>query len=453
MREADTIQVLGRGTSVDFTIDDSVPFEIAERRLRDYLEVCRGLYSSGTVSVNVGRRILAPDQLSAIKEILDSETGLTVTRYWCAPETLQQAFYSPAYGGALAQRGSPSYGHVDYDAGLTQPGAGPEAEEFFRQGPANGVPEGRQLALDFADLQPPATTSGHGMGEPQPEAYAAASGGPGEMTQNSGALDYREDSEEAGEAGATHPPLTVAEGKGVESPAFDPWDDRSLADQGDATGAAENEPGAPESPDSESSGVEFPVGEPAVYASPEEEESAQVVDEWKMQPGWNGGDVLAGDLHLKNSPETGMDDEPELEPGQDAVPQDGRRGNQALIIKNTCRSGEVIRYQGDVVVFGDVNPGAVIIADGDIVVLGSLRGLAQAGADDDPKATILALNLETQRLQIGQHVGEAPRDAKRARSGNRAAAPQIAYLRRGSVFVAPFTRRREEYQGGVLYEG
>ena len=72
MQEADTIQVLGRGTSVDFTIDDSVPFEIAERSLREYLEVCRGLYSSGTVSVNVGRRILVPDQLSAIKNILDS---------------------------------------------------------------------------------------------------------------------------------------------------------------------------------------------------------------------------------------------------------------------------------------------------------------------------------------------------------------------------------------------
>jgi hypothetical protein len=77
MQEAETIQVLGRGTNVDFTIDDDVPFEIAERSLREYLEVCRGLYSSGTVSVNVGRRILVPDQLTAIKEILDQETGLT----------------------------------------------------------------------------------------------------------------------------------------------------------------------------------------------------------------------------------------------------------------------------------------------------------------------------------------------------------------------------------------
>ena len=133
--------------------------------------------------------------------------------------------------------------------------------------------------------------------------------------------------------------------------------------------------------------------------------------------------------------------------------QEARRGNEALIIKHTCRSGEVIRYPGDVVVFGDVNPGAVIIADGDIIVLGTLRGMAQAGAGDDPKATILALNLETQRLQIGQHAGEAPKESKRHRNGNRNPGPQIAYLRRGSVFVAPFARRREEYQGGILYEG
>ena len=50
------------------------------------------------------------------------------------------------------------------------------------------------------------------------------------------------------------------------------------------------------------------------------------------------------------------------------------RGSEALIVKNTCRSGEVIRYAGDVVVFGDVNPGAEIIAGGDIVVLGRLAG-------------------------------------------------------------------------------
>ena len=129
------------------------------------------------------------------------------------------------------------------------------------------------------------------------------------------------------------------------------------------------------------------------------------------------------------------------------------RGSEALIIKNTCRSGEVIRYPGDVVVFGDVNPGAEIVAAGDIVVLGALRGMAHAGADGNLKATILALNLESHRLQIGSCVGERPRGARKGRGGAKGVNPQIAYLRRRSIFVAPFERRCEDYQGGVPYEG
>ena len=128
------------------------------------------------------------------------------------------------------------------------------------------------------------------------------------------------------------------------------------------------------------------------------------------------------------------------------------RGSEALIIKTTCRSGEVIRYPGDVVVLADVNPGAEIIAGGDIVVLGALRGMAHAGAGGNLKSTIFAMNLESYRLQIGPHIGEAPREVRRAKSPP-SAAPKIAYLRRRSIFVAPFVRRYEEYQGGILYEG
>ena len=122
-----------------------------------------------------------------------------------------------------------------------------------------------------------------------------------------------------------------------------------------------------------------------------------------------------------------------------------------MIVKTTCRSGEVIRYPGDVVALADVNPGAEIIADGDIVVFGALRGLAHAGAAGDLKATIIALNLESHRVQIGPHIGEAPARVRRSKSPRRT--PQVAYVRRRSVFVAPFTRRQEEYQGGILYEG
>jgi len=127
------------------------------------------------------------------------------------------------------------------------------------------------------------------------------------------------------------------------------------------------------------------------------------------------------------------------------------RGNEALLIKTHCRSGEVIRYPGDVVVMADVNPGSEIIADGDILVFGSLRGFAHAGASGDIQATIIAQNFETPRLQIGPHVGVDPKPRKRSRSSS--ANARIAYVRRRSVYVAPYTGRFGEYSGGTLYDG
>ena len=104
------------------------------------------------------------------------------------------------------------------------------------------------------------------------------------------------------------------------------------------------------------------------------------------------------------------------------------RGNEALLIKTNCRSGEVIRYAGDVVVMADVNPGGEIIADGDILVFGNLRGFAHAGASGDIQATIIALNLDTHRLQIGPYTGVDPKNKKQSKSNK--SNPKIAYVRR-----------------------
>jgi septum site-determining protein MinC len=132
------------------------------------------------------------------------------------------------------------------------------------------------------------------------------------------------------------------------------------------------------------------------------------------------------------------------------------RGNEALLIKTHCRSGEVIRYPGDVVVMADVNPGSEIIADGDILVFGSLRGFAHAGAGGDIQATIIAQHFETPRLQIGPYVGVDPKPRKRSRSNSSnpsSSNPRMAYVRRRSVYVAPYTGRFGEYSGGTLYDG
>ncbi len=371
MPETETIQVLGRGTNVDFSIDDSVPFHVAERSLRDYLSSCRGLYSRGTVTVNVGSRILAPDQMATIKGILGQETGLTVTRYWCPPEVLSKALAGPECRRALP---SPSV-KTDYGqaAGHGELSTGPEDDrqhgniEEVAAEPTSSTdsvvaesPVEKQLAMAFPDLD--------------------------------GGLPVNKVEMPATKETPVQEEMTVT----VET-------------TGEAADGTEQEPVPGEGQGNEPEAAVVPAD-----AVEDEEAGAEAVHEvFQSLPG---------------------------------------RGSEALIIKNTCRSGEVVRYPGDVVVFGDVNPGAEIVAAGDIMVLGALRGMAHAGADGNLKATIFALNLESHRLQIGPHVGERPRGARKGKGG-RPANPQIAYLRRRSIFVAPFERRSEEYHGGVPYEG
>ncbi|HCH65767.1 MAG: hypothetical protein CL927_19290 [Deltaproteobacteria bacterium] len=72
---------------------------------------------------------------------------------------------------------------------------------------------------------------------------------------------------------------------------------------------------------------------------------------------------------------------------------DGDR--RVLALRRTIRSGKIVRFAGDVVVFGDINPGGQVIADGDIVVLGRLRGLAHAGRRGDGEAIVVGLDMQS----------------------------------------------------------
>ncbi len=409
MPETATIQVLGRGTNVDFTIDDTVPYETAARNLRAYLSECRGLYSKGTVSVNVGRRILEAEQLSGIKRILDKESGLTVSRYWCAPEILEDALIHNGEAGTF----------------LPTPGDHSPVEDL----------------LPVSDLPAPAV-------EPQEVESPAAAVAVAPATAEP----------------VSSEPVPVAEqpeqleGQQLALAIFQP--ENALSQTGPAEDApAENAPFAinPENAAPEPGEVkpatpeEIPDGDSTVSQPP-----VSAVEETNSEP--VPADGLAATTQDTTEeepapPESGTDADstpPYPIAGDRAIGP--YRGSEALIIKTTCRSGEVIRYPGDVVVLADVNPGAEIIAGGDIVVLGALRGMAHAGAGGNLKSTIFAMNLESYRLQIGPHIGEAPREVRRAKSPP-SAAPKIAYLRRRSIFVAPFVRRYEEYQGGILYEG
>jgi len=113
--------------------------------------------------------------------------------------------------------------------------------------------------------------------------------------------------------------------------------------------------------------------------------------------------------------------------------QPGDPGRRTLSVQRTLRSGASIRFDGDVVLFGDVNPGAQIVAAGNIVVLGAMKGVAHAGATGAEDAFILGFEMRPTQIRIGRRIAIPP-----ARGELRASEPEIAHVVDGEIVIEPY---------------
>ena len=93
----------------------------------------------------------------------------------------------------------------------------------------------------------------------------------------------------------------------------------------------------------------------------------------------------------------------------------------ALFLSKTLRSGTRIEYPGNVVIFGDVNPGAEVIAEGNVIVWGRVRGVIHAGAKGNRQAVICALDLSATQLRIADEISALLKPQKNPR-------PEIASI-------------------------
>ncbi len=107
------------------------------------------------------------------------------------------------------------------------------------------------------------------------------------------------------------------------------------------------------------------------------------------------------------------------------------RRHPTLMIRRTLRSGQRVRFYGNVVVLGDVNPGAEITAGGDIIVMGWLRGLAHAGAEGDDRAVVSAFRLNPTQLRIANVIGRAPDQGEAVLPD----IPEVAEVRDGRLVI------------------
>ena len=119
------------------------------------------------------------------------------------------------------------------------------------------------------------------------------------------------------------------------------------------------------------------------------------------------------------------------------LPFDNVHKGEALIVRATLRSGQLIQYKGDVVVIGDVNPGAHIKSAGSVIVMGTVRGIVQAGANGDYGAFIVAYKMQPSQLRIGDIITRSP-DGMGSKSDN----PEIALVKQGMIVVEPYLKNR-----------
>ncbi len=101
---------------------------------------------------------------------------------------------------------------------------------------------------------------------------------------------------------------------------------------------------------------------------------------------------------------------------------------RAKIVYGPIRSGQRVRYEGTVVVLGDVNPGGEVIADGHVVVWGRLQGIAHAGASGRVDAIICALIFDPTQVRIGAYVAQGSAQGAPG-------IPEVAFVENGEIVV------------------
>ena len=111
----------------------------------------------------------------------------------------------------------------------------------------------------------------------------------------------------------------------------------------------------------------------------------------------------------------------------------GIKEGKTKFIKNTIRSGQIVRFDGNLIIIGDINPGAEVYATGNIVVLGILRGDVHAGSNGNKEAIIAAFSLQPKIIQIANMITRSPDDVMKPNY------PEVAKIKGNFIIVEPYS--------------
>ena len=103
-----------------------------------------------------------------------------------------------------------------------------------------------------------------------------------------------------------------------------------------------------------------------------------------------------------------------------------------ILHEGTVRSGDRISSNGNLCIFGDVNPGAIVSAKKNIYVWGKLLGIAFAGKGGDNNSYITSLFLNPLQLRIADVIAIGPKEKPKNYY------PEIAVIEKQSIIIKPY---------------
>lgn len=113
--------------------------------------------------------------------------------------------------------------------------------------------------------------------------------------------------------------------------------------------------------------------------------------------------------------------------------------NEGQFYKGTLKDREVLETDNSIIILGDVYPGCAVISTKNIIVLGGLYGEAYAGGNGQENAYIVALEMEPERLKVGDFKYKA--NTKQTKWGIRPKVqPKIAYVKNNRIVMEPLTK-------------
>ncbi|OOM75721.1 septum site-determining protein MinC [Clostridium puniceum] len=117
----------------------------------------------------------------------------------------------------------------------------------------------------------------------------------------------------------------------------------------------------------------------------------------------------------------------------------GVNEGRTKFIRKTVRGGQCIKYQGNIVIIGDINSGAEVYASGNVIVLGRIRGKVSAGTNGNSKAVIAAFLLQPEILKIASVIAMSPDDVEKP------SYPELAKIKDGAIIVEPYLPNKYIY--------